>query len=263
MEGHILFYNAGDKIEEVLLYSVPTGHDIHCTSRWTLTAPREDFFEVPTHMELQTGETISVQFAQDIFRKFGYRGVVRIDAHYKPENEDPDKPVVAKAANRQAAIARGNELWEAYLKTVVESHLRDCESARVSGGAPRSASGFTKRAMKLLNVQDPGEQYFKSLQHGGAGETPKQDGTLAALQAQMNVFTQLLMAVAAGKAIDPTQLAAVATPAVGVSSDGAPVTSGIATGEIRKPLGETGSYTTAHSAGRTKSDRAKEAAKEL
>lgn len=237
------FYNAGDKIDETLAYSIPTGQDVHCIARYPLICPREDFFTVPTSIEIQqTGESLSVQFAKDVTRKFGNRGVVAIDPEYDAEKEDPEMDLEKYpfAANDKDAVLRGNELWNRYLRKVVESHLNDCESARAAGGAPRSAQGFTKRAMKLLKIQDPGEQYFNSLANGGAGQTRGTDPVVAALQAQNQMIMTMLMQLIAGKNVDPDALKKLAeTPnAVGLNDKGEVVTSGIATGKINKPIAE-------------------------
>jgi len=256
------FYNAGDKIDEVLLYSIPTGSDIHALARYNIVAPREEFFSVPTEMTIQnTGETIAVQFQRDIPRKWGDRGVIKIDPAYDPEQEDPEAPLSKYpfARTRQEAVSRGRELWSLYLRSVVESHLADCEAARAAGGAPRSARGFTKRALKLLGIQDPGEQYFNSLTNGGAGQMHEANPQVAAMQAQMQMMMAMLMAVATGEKLDPAKLAELMkTPnAIGVDAKGAVVTSGVATGEIKKPIAGPSGYERETAGG--KEDRRKKA----
>jgi len=263
----VLFFNAGDKIDETLSYSIPTGQDAHCIARWRLLAPQGDFFEVPTELTVaQTGETIAVQFSRDITFKFGKRGVVRINPEYNAEAEDPDKGVenFPYASSREDAEIRGAEIWAVYLDEIVKSHLADCDAARAAGGAPRSARGFTKRALKLRGVQDPGEQYYNSLRNGGAGES-KSDPVVAALQAQNQMIITMLTAVMQGKAVDPAALAKLAeTPnAVGVSSKGEVITSGIATGEIKKPISQENTYDTLKTQPKAKADRAKDAEKHL
>lgn len=264
----VLFFNAGDKIEEVLPYSIPTGQDVHCTARWRLLAPKEDFFEVPTEVDIQqTGETLAVQFARDITFKFGARGVIRIKPDYDDRQEDPERGVehYPYATDREDAISRGAEIWVIYLRKVVEAHLADCEAARAAGGAPRSAVGFTKRAYKILGIQDPGEQYFNSLRNGGAGETRGSDPVIAAMQAQQQMMMSMIVALMQGKTVDPEALAklAEAPNAVGVSSKGDVITSGIATGEIKKPISQENTYETLKSQPKAKADRAKDAEKHL
>lgn len=259
------FYNAGDKIDEVLMYSIPTGSDIHALARYNIVAPKEDFFTVPTEMTIQnTGETIAVQFQRDIPRKWGDRGVIKIDPAYDPEQEDPEAPLSKYpfARTRQEAVARGRELWNLYLRAVVESHLNDCEAARAAGGAPRSARGFTKRALKLLGIQDPGEQYFNSLTNGGAGQQPAAapvSPQLAVMEGKFNMLMGMFTAFMSGEKPDPAKLAELAqTPnAVGVSETAKVATSGIATGEIKKPIKNESGYEREKAAG--KEDRAKKA----
>lgn len=263
----ILFFNAGDKIDEILPYSIPTGQDVHCIARWRLLAPKEDFLDVPTEVVIaDTSETIAVQFARDISFKFGARGVVRVKPDYDPDKEDPEKGIehYPFATSKDEAIERGREIWEAYLRKVVESHLSDCESARAAGGAPRSAIGFTKRALKILNVQDPGEQYFRSLQHGGAGEHGAGNPVLEAMRAQQAVMMQMLIAVVQGKPIDMAAMDKLATPnAIGVKENGDVATSGVMTGEIKRPIVHEDVTPKAVQQPRGKSDRAKDAEKQF
>ena len=221
------FYNAGDKIDEVLSYSLPEGHDIHVIARWQMTAPAKDFFEVPHELELGRS-TIHVEFARDITRKFGVRGVVLIDARHKTEKESDDKPKPAFAASDEQAMARGKELWEKYTRTIVEQHLNDCEASRAAGGAPRAAIGFTKRCLKLHGITDPSEQYFNSLRAGGTGN--QNDNQVAALQAQMNGLMAVVLASASGQKLDVTTLRAVMPENFGVPQQ---TTSGIATGKTK------------------------------
>lgn len=264
----ILFFNAGDKIDETLSYSIPTGQDAHCIARWRLLAPQGEFFEVPTELTLaMTGETIAVQFARDITTKFGKRGVIRVNPEYDAEGEDPEKGIehYPYARSRDDAETRGAEILANYLDGIVKSHLADCDAARAAGGAPRSAQGFTKRALKLRGVQDPGEQYYNSLRNGGGGEGPKADPVVAALQAQNQMIIAMLTAVMQGKTVDAAALAKLGeTPnAVGVNSGGEVVTSGIATGEIKKPISQENTYDTLKTQPKPKADRAKDAAKHL
>jgi hypothetical protein len=263
----VLFFNAGDKIEEVLPYSIPTGQDVHCIARWRMLAPKEDFFEVPTELEVvQTNDTIAVQFARDITTKFGSRGVVRVKPDYNAALEDPEKGIehYPYATSKDGAIARGQELWEGYLRRIVQSHLNDCEAARAAGGAPRSAMGFTKRALKMLNVRDPGEEYFQSLRKGEAvdkGGNP----ALAALQAQNQLIMTMMLAILQGKPVAPEALKKLAeTPnAIGVNKSGEVVTSGVMTGEIKKPITHEDVTPKAVAQPRGKGDRAKDAEKQF
>lgn len=229
----IRFYNAGDKIEEMMRYSVgPADKDANLFAYWPLVAPKEDFFEVPTEVTLAAGETIAVQFAQDITRRFGSRGVIRIRPDYKRDSEDPEKELAAYpfAASDAQAAARGEELWRLHLQKVVQAHLDDCESARAAGGAPRLAAGFTKRALKLLGIEDPGQQYFGSLSKGAPRTA---DPAIAELRAQNQLMTALLFQLLQGKTIDPEMLAKLQAPA---AAESGPIVSGVMTGEVKKPV---------------------------
>ena len=197
------FYNAGRKIEEIMPYSVSTGPDVHCVAHWWLRAPEEGFFEVPTHLDIpSTGETITVHFARDIVRKFGERGVIQIVAGYNEAREDAESPVenFPFAATDERAIERGKDLFERYLRKVVEAHLNDCQNSMASGGAPKVARGFTKWALERLNIEDPGERFFQQLQKGPTNSD-------SALAAQVNTLTALVGALLTGQKLDPSVLA--------------------------------------------------------
>src|SRR5579863_10720430 len=83
------FYNAGDRIDEVFLFSLPDGPDGHVIGHWNFHALKESFLEVPDTIMAQHQE-IHVPFAKYIARRFGVRGLVLIDPRHKPGDEDPD-----------------------------------------------------------------------------------------------------------------------------------------------------------------------------
>ena len=73
----VRFYNAGNKIDELISFTLPEGGDIHFIGHWPLLAPKESWFAVPTEIEVR-GIGIAVSFAKDIQQRFGKRGVVRL-----------------------------------------------------------------------------------------------------------------------------------------------------------------------------------------
>jgi len=240
------FYNAGHRIVEMMRFSISAssagfnadGNDTHSVGFWPLDAPKEGFFSVPA--DIRSGnETMRVGFADDIKRRFGRMGVVLVDSKWDPAQEDPDKEAseYPVAPDRDSAVTRGEAIWQLHLRKIVEGHLADCQNAMAAGGAPRAASGFTKRAFKLLGVADPGEQYFAGLKE--AGKTAASSDTnniLLQMQMQQQSMMAIVLAMASGQQIDPELLKALVMPA-GKAPVGA-VTSAIATGEIRKPVGE-------------------------
>lgn len=229
------FYNGGSRIDETFAFSHPEGGDIHFIGRWPLRAPKEGWFDVPSELELQN-TTISVQFVRDIKQKFGPRGVVLLDPRWDPAKEDPDGELwkYPIAPTEELVIARADKLWNLYLRKIVEGHLADCQSAMAAGGAPRAATGFTKAALKLLNIQDPGEQYFLNLQKGignghGGGVSDDVKAILAQQGTMMQTMMALMLQMAGGKPLDPeaikTAMAPVQTPET--------LTSGVMTGKPR------------------------------
>lgn len=237
------FYNAGSRISELMRFSISSssagfnadGNDAQSVGYWPLNAPREGFFTVPS--EVKSGhEILRVGFADDIRRRFGKQGVVLIDSKWDPEKEDPDKEASEYpiAPTKELAVERAQAIWQLYLRRMVESHLSDCQNAMAAGGAPRAASGFTKKAFKLLGIADPGEQYFAGLKEAGKNAGGVSDGVFAQLQQQNQTMLAIVLAIAAGQKIDPELLKAI-TPG---TPPAMPVASGIATGEIKKPVGE-------------------------
>lgn len=242
------FYNAGRRIDELMRFSISSssagfnadGNDIQSVGFWHLDAPKESFFGVPA--ELPSGhEVLRVNFADDIKRRFGKWGVVLVDAKWDPKKEDPEKEVSEYpiAPNRNAAVKRAEEIWQLHLRQIVESHLADCQNAMAAGGAPRAASGFTKKAFTLLGIADPGEQYFKGLKEAGKNAAGSQvnNDVLLEIQRSNQVMMGIVLAIASGQKIDPELLKQFTAPA-GAQAPRGTVMSGIATGEIKKPVGD-------------------------
>jgi hypothetical protein len=246
------FYNAGKRISEMIKFSTTNsalGQAEHGDgiSSWPLEAPEKGWFFVPAEVDCGT-ETIRVTFKDDIRRKFGYMGVVLLDARHNSGNEDPEKDLQAVASSEEAVIARAEKLWELYTLGVIEKHLADCDQALASGGRPRKASGFTKYCFKMHGKIDPGDTYAHT-----ADVKPGNDQLLGAL-------TLALIAMAKGEKIDTAMLEKAATPS---GASGKPVTSGIATGEIKKPITGGDGWEKAKDVPKGKSDRGKEAAAAL
>ncbi len=265
----VRFYNAGDKIDNVLSYSLPEGSDIHTIARWPFIAEREAWVEVPTELTIG-GQDISVPFHKDIQRNYGHRGVVKLDAKARVEPINSEESLDKQAVGRseEECLARGAEIWQLYLRKVVESHIADCQAAMSAGGAPKTAVGFTKRALKLLGVVDPGEEYFLRL---SKGEKPGAlDSGVAQLVAQMQTQQQQMMAILLGFVtgkLTPDEIKAALGGTAAPAAEPAttkPVTSGIVTGKTKPDKGprETGLEVYDRKV-KGKKDRASEAAKEL
>ncbi|HLW79112.1 MAG TPA: hypothetical protein VKU44_05875 [Terriglobia bacterium] len=233
------FYNAGDRIDEVFLFSLPDGPDGHVIGHWNFHALKESFLEVPDTIMAQHQE-IHVTFAQDIARRFGVRGLVLIDPRHKPGDEDPEKDPPAIAPTDELAIERGRELWKSYTLSIVQNHLNDCESARAAGGAPRAAMGFTRRCLKLNGVTDPAQQYLDALREGRnpAVASDAVMTAVASMQASQNQMMALVLAIASGQKIEPElvrQLMPQPAPGGTIPQSGtAPQPSGVATGKTAK-----------------------------
>jgi len=230
------FFNAGDKIDEMFPFSLPDGADIHVIGRWAFLAPKESWINVPS--ELTVGaNAIRVDFAQDIKRRFGKRGVVLLDPRHDPATEDPDKPLeqYAVAPTEELVIERAEKLWSNYIEDMCRAHFEDVQNAMSSGGAPRRARGFTVHALKLKGYRDPAEDYFLGMKDGKApqGTSPELVAMFQQMQQQNQAMMAIVLAVATGQKVDPELLKNVAAPTGPI----APLsTSKVATGEITKPL---------------------------
>lgn len=162
-------YNAGDRIQQSLLFSNPSGHDIHCICRYPLDAPAGKVFSVPEMIDLG-GAIVHVHFVDDLLRDFGSRGMILIDANYVPpakrdeETGAPTKEVdleadaaICVARNEEEAKIKGQALWREFIDKNVRAYLDQCEHIRASGGVPIAASGWIKRALNLAGIVDPAE----------------------------------------------------------------------------------------------------------
>lgn len=210
------FYNAGNRIQENMRFSIsPTsagfnsdGNEVHSYGFWPLDAPKEGFFRVP--VEIKSGnETLRVQFADDVQRRFGKMGVILVDPDWDASKEDPEKDIQEYpiAPSRDAAVLRGEKIWKLWLRKIVEEHIADCQNAMAAGGAPRAARGFTKRAFEILGIGDPGEQYFLGLKEAGktAGNGHVNEALLE-IQGQNQAMMAIVLAIASGQKIDPELL---------------------------------------------------------
>lgn len=189
-------YNAGDRISETMAYSLPDGHDIHCTARWRLEAPAHSFFEVP--QELRVGEArIAVNFLEVIMRddRLGRRGVIWVDANWKRPEDAEEAEKVPVAASDKEAVAKGERLWKAHLLAVAQAHIDQCNQIRAAGGVPLAAQGFTKRALREVGFVDPSEAVLIAAQASKANE-----GELAELKEQLAEQGKLIKQLLAGKA---------------------------------------------------------------
>lgn len=192
----VRFYNGGDRIQQTLRFSNPDGYDPHVLSFYMLDAPAQGAFEVPEIMHVGLAD-VPVNFAADISRDFGDRGVILIDASYEPprqtreiatengteyvvdeqsqiDTEADDK--IPVAATLEAAKKKGVTMWRAYIETKVRAHMEQCEQIRAAGGVPIAASGQMKRWLKLAGYSDPAEAMLL--------ESKRQTSALEAIQQQ-------------------------------------------------------------------------------
>lgn len=222
------FYNAGKKIDEQWPFSIsPTsagfnpedGQGAHSIGKFNFVAPKEGWTFVPT--EIQSGnETLRVNFADDLKRKYGPRGVVMLDPRWDPAKEDPDKDLGSypMAPTEELVIERAQTLWGLFLDRICSNHFEDVQNAMAQGSRPRAASGFTIHALKLRGFRDPAAEFLQGLKEGRqgsapqAGTSPEMLGVLRGIQEQNKLMMTLILSVASGQKVDPELLKSVMTP---------------------------------------------------
>jgi hypothetical protein len=181
----VRFYNPGDRFEEPISYSMPGIGDIHCIARWPVRAEPGSFFQVPTELRLlQDGTRLNVDFPTTVLQRFADRGVVMIDEEFQAGEDEDRNERMPFAVDEDAAKVKGDAKWIKYLQTIVKNHINACDRARAAGGFPLEAQGFTKRALKLLNMQDPAAMAFDSFkkQVAIAPDAPQQVQSAEAAQ---------------------------------------------------------------------------------
>jgi hypothetical protein len=159
----IRFYNAGDRIQTTIRYSDPGGHDIHCIANYLFDAPAGSFFDVPEETEI-AGATIRLSFERDIMRDYGSRGVIMVDANYKPEGDEEQDDRFPIAQNDHEAEEKGKRKWLLFVKERVKEFMEQCEMIRSVAGVPRPATGVTLRYLKIMGMVDPSEAMLREAQ---------------------------------------------------------------------------------------------------
>lgn len=172
------FYNPGDRISEAIIFSLPgqvTRDSGNLMANWLLDAPALSFFQVPTQIHLYQDNTrLNVDFPATVLQRFADRGVIMIDDEWEPGDDEDRAERMPFAKTDEAARTKGDAKWIKYLQSIVKNHINACDRARAAGGFPLEAQGFTKRALKLLNMQDPAAMVFDSLKKQAAPDAPPQ-----------------------------------------------------------------------------------------
>jgi hypothetical protein len=193
----VRFYNPGDRLSEPIPYSIE-GADIHTIARYTIDASEGQFFYVPTQIRfLVDNSRIGVDFPTTVCQKFKDRGVVMIDEEWEPSGDEEEDDKVPIARDDEEAKEKGDRIWRKYLFTIVRRWQSQCSEIRVKGGIPDEASGFTKRALKLLGMRDPALSAQDAIQKEQSTSAPAQsteatDELRKTLELQGQMLQQLL-----------------------------------------------------------------------
>jgi hypothetical protein len=190
MLGRYRFYNAGEKWSFSLSYSIPstpdTADDIHVCANYEVICPAEGWFEVPDELNVG-GALIQVRFAEHLLQHYGNRGIVLLDRNR--ESVGDSEPVGASEA---VVIEKARSLWLSYLHTTATAHLDWCSRVRAAGNSPPGATGFAKRALKILGIADPAEILLDQLRVKPMAAGSATNGELEALREQVRRQGEML-----------------------------------------------------------------------
>lgn len=186
----VRFYNAGDRLNEPIAYSLPGAGDIHAIAKHMVDAPEGDYFWVPTELRLLAdGTRIPVDFATTIVQRWGARGVIMVDEDFV-EDGDGQTDNIPICTTEEDAKIKGKRLWDHYLEDICKKHINAVQQARAAGGYPREAEGFTKRALKLRGWKDPAEMVLNEMKQT-AGASPDLAAVLAQNAALMKQVQEI------------------------------------------------------------------------
>lgn len=177
------FYNPGQEINDRLQYTHPTKdpREGNTTSYHLMEAPREDFFEIPDQLVIDSPEgeiQVPVNFGKRIKALYQARGVIQVIEGKKDVSEDDN----VAASDKEAKI-KGAAMWREYLKAMVQQHYTSVAEVKSFGGVPRAAQGLTKYAIKFLNMEDPADQ-VDTITRAKEGQTSNAD-----MQAKIDQLT--------------------------------------------------------------------------
>lgn len=187
-------YNAGDRIEEALLYSIE-GHGqsgpLGCVARLQIVAPAKEFFRIAEMMEIKNdvGGTLPIYpgFTETLLRedRWGGRGVVLVDPTFDADDPEDKIPV---AKSDKEAIAKANRILERYEKGIVQAFIDQCNEARAQGRPPVGAKGYTRKLLDKYGVADPSQAVLMK-----TGETQSEiEGLKKQMEEQQREFNRKL-----------------------------------------------------------------------
>lgn len=144
------FYNGGNADDLTLSYSVIDG-DKTRTGRHVVRLNSKDFFEVPESIPVK-GRQHFTNFDITVPTRKGQFGVIRVS----PDAEQTsDTGHIARTDEEAKKL--GDEKHEEYLIKLVQEYIDRVEQFRAQGFNPLPAQGYTKYALKALNIEDPVE----------------------------------------------------------------------------------------------------------
>jgi hypothetical protein len=140
------FYNGGNADSVTFPYSVEDRNAFY-----PVRIPEKDFFELPESIRIN-GKQYWTNFDITVITRKGPTGVVRVD---KDAEETAFTGPIARTDKEARAL--GDKIHEEYLIGLVQDYINRVEAFKAQGLNPLPAQGYTKYALKKLNVSDPAE----------------------------------------------------------------------------------------------------------
>lgn len=141
------FYNGGNADDLTLAYTVDNRNAYH-----HIRIEAKSFFEVPEMKTLPGNKKVFTNFDQTVPTRKGQFGVIRVDPD---ADEAPFTGVIARTDEEARKI--GDERHRDYLIQLVQDYTNHVEKLRAQGMTALPAQGYTRYALKALNVEDPAE----------------------------------------------------------------------------------------------------------
>lgn len=140
------FYNGGNAENLTLAYSIEDRNGHH-----NVHIPAQGFFEVP-ETKVVGNVKYFTNFDATVPTRKGQFGVVRVD----PTAEET--PLTGRIARTDAEAKQlGDRIHQEYLIGLVQDYINRVNEFRAQGLHPLPAQGYTKYALKTLNIEDPAE----------------------------------------------------------------------------------------------------------
>lgn len=186
-ERTIRIYNGGDRFSQLMGYSREDGHDNAVRGYHPVDVPEHSFFELPTVLfGTLNGSRNNVYFLPTLLATNGKpNGLVVVDKNATDDEVAADAHL---ANSEKQAVEKSEAILKEYWMELVQIHLDDNDKRRAAGQPLKEATGYTKKALKALNIEDPGAKVREKLALQGAADSVDE------LKKQVAELTKLVQA---------------------------------------------------------------------